>query len=477
MQITFYGAAQTVTGSCFLVELGDCRFLIDCGMAQGGHGAQEHNQQAFGFDPRRIDFVLLTHAHIDHSGLLPKLAARGFRGPIYATAATADLLDVLLKDSAHIQMMEVERQQRRAQKSVGKHAAREPRHGREPALEPPLYTVQDAELAVSLVQAKPYNQTFSPHPAVKVRMRDAGHILGSAILEIWLSDALGGTRKLVASGDLGQPGRPILRDPTPIADADVLLIESTYGDRLHKDSSSTLEELVEVVNRTVPRGNVVIPAFAVGRTQELLYHFAQLATQQRLAPMEIFVDSPMAVTATAITLKHFAAFDAETRQLLGSPQRLAQWRQLHFISDVEDSIKLNRIKSGAVILSASGMCDAGRVLHHLHNNLGRAECAVLICGFQAAGSLGRRLVDGEKRVRLMGDDIAVRASVHTLGGFSAHADQKALLDWAGAFTQAPKQTFVVHGEAKSATALSERLQALPGWGQVTIPALGNSYRL
>ncbi|MEG3000151.1 MAG: MBL fold metallo-hydrolase [Comamonas sp.] len=474
MQITFYGAAQTVTGSCFLVELGDCRFLIDCGMAQGGHGAQEHNQQAFAFDPRRIDFVLLTHAHIDHSGLLPKLAARGFRGPIYATAATADLLDVLLKDSAHIQMVEADRQQRRAPKAEKSHGHH---HGRDETVEPPLYTVQDAELAVSLVQAKPYKQKFSPHPAVKVRMSDAGHILGSAILEIWLSDALGGTRKLVASGDLGQPGRPILRDPTPIADADVLLIESTYGDRLHKDSGATLEELVEVVNRTVPRGNVVIPAFAVGRTQELLYHFAQLATQERLAPMEIFVDSPMAVTATAITLKHFAAFDAETRQLLASSERLAQWRQLHFISDVEDSIKLGRIQSGAVILSASGMCDAGRVLHHLHNNLGRAECAVLICGFQAAGSLGRRLVDGEKRVRLMGDDIAVRASVHTLGGFSAHADQKALLDWAGAFTQPPRQTFVVHGEAQAAHALSERLQALPGWGQVAIPELGSSYRL
>lgn len=476
MQITFYGAAQTVTGSCFLVEVGDSRFLIDCGMAQGGHGAQEHNQQAFAFDPRRIDFVLLTHAHIDHSGLLPKLAARGFRGPIYTTAATADLLDVLLKDSAHIQMVDAERQQRRAHKSAGKHLAKNNHHGRD-VVEPPLYTVQDAELAVSLVQAKPYGQKFSPHPAVKVRMSDAGHILGSAIIEIWLSDALGGTRKLVASGDLGQPGRPILRDPTPIQDADVLLIESTYGDRLHKDSNSTLEELVDVVNHTVPRGNVVIPAFAVGRTQELLYHFAQLAEQGRLAPMEIFVDSPMAVTATAITLKHFAAFDAEARQLLGSPERLAQWRQLHFISDVEDSIKLGRIKSGAVILSASGMCDAGRVLHHLHNNLGRSECAVLICGFQAAGSLGRRLVDGEKRVRLMGDDIEVRASVHTLGGFSAHADQKALLDWAGAFTQPPPQTFVVHGEALAATALSERLRALPGWGPVTIPELGSSYRL
>lgn len=487
MQITFHGAAQTVTGSCFLVEVGDGRFLIDCGMAQGGHGAQLHNQQAFAFDPREIDFVLLTHAHIDHSGLLPKLAAQGFRGPIYCTPATADLLEVLLKDSAHIQSMEAERHWRRARKGrqhSAQHAAphspqdkaankaQHTSHGEEDMA--PLYTQQDVERALSLVQARPYEQMFTPHPAVRVRLRDAGHILGSAMVEAWLTEA-GRTRKLVATGDLGQPGRPILRDPERIDEADVLLIESTYGDRLHKDSGATLEELVEVVGRTAPRGNVVIPAFAVGRTQELLYHFAQLARQGRLPPVEIFVDSPMAVTATAITLRHFASFDAEARQLMGSPEHLAQWRQLHFISDVEESIKLNRIKSGAVILSASGMCDAGRVLHHLHNNLGRAECAVLICGFQAEGSLGRRLVDGEKRVRLFGDDIVVRASVHTLGGFSAHADQKALLDWAGALQRPPAQTFVVHGEPQASAALAERLRAQAGWGAVQLPEDGRSY--
>ncbi|WP_370682089.1 MBL fold metallo-hydrolase RNA specificity domain-containing protein [Comamonas sp. GB3 AK4-5] len=476
MQITFHGAAQAVTGSCFRVEVGDGSFLIDCGMAQGGQLAQAHNQSAFAFDPREIDFVLLTHAHIDHSGLLPKLAAQGFRGPIYCTPATADLLEVLLKDSAHIQSMEAERHWRRARKgrqNGGKHAG----HGQHEEDEvAPLYTQQDVARALSLVEAKPYEQLFSPHPAVQVKLRDAGHILGSAIVEAWLTEE-GRTRKLVASGDLGQPGRPILRDPAIIDEADVLLIESTYGDRLHKDSGATLEELVEVISRTAPRGNVVIPAFAVGRTQELLYHFAQLARQGRLPPVEIFVDSPMAVTATAITLRHFASFDAETRQLMGSPEHLAQWRQLHFISDVEESIRLNRIKAGAVIISASGMCDAGRVLHHLHNNLERQDCAVLICGYQAAGSLGRRLVDGEKRLRLFGDDIEVRASVHTLGGFSAHADQKALLDWAGAFQRPPAQTFVVHGEAHAAQALAGQLRALPNWGQVQVPEEGSSWQL
>lgn len=447
MNITFHGAAQSVTGSCFLVEAHGCRFLIDCGMAQGGREADEHNQQAFAFDAAGLDFVVLTHAHIDHSGLLPKLVAQGFKGPIYATLATKDLLEVLLKDSAHIQMMDAERAARRQRE--GK------RREREPAV--PLYSLSHVASTLEQVQAVPYGHSFEPHPSVTVRFQDAGHILGSAIVELWLADGHGGTRKLVASGDLGQPGRVILRDPTPIMEADLLLIESTYGDRQHKSTGDTLEELVEVVTRTAPHGNVVIPAFAVGRTQELLYHFLQLIQQQRLPPVEIFVDSPMAVAATDITLRHFGVFDEEARQLLGSVRRLKESPHIHFISDVEDSIKLNRIKSGAVIISASGMCDAGRVLHHLKNNLPRPECAVVICGFQAEGSLGRRLVDGARQVRLFGDDVEVRAGIHTLGGFSAHADQQALLDWAAAFTRPPQQTFVVHGESHASLALATLL--------------------
>ena len=469
MNITFHGAAQSVTGSCFLVEAHGCRFLIDCGMAQGGREADEHNHKAFAFDPSRIDFVVLTHAHIDHSGLLPKLAASGFRGPVYCTLASKDLLDVLLKDSAHIQQMETERYAKRA----ARHHQDSKKHGadRSPWEGQPLYTLAHVARVMELVQAKPYGKTFEPHPSVKLCFRDAGHILGSAIAELWLADGKGHSKKLVASGDLGQPGRVILRDPTPIAEADVLLIESTYGDRLHKNTDDTLDELVDVVTRTAPHGNVIIPAFAVGRTQELLYHFMQLIEQGRLPPVEIFVDSPMAVAATEITLKHFSLFDDEAQQLLGSSRQLKESTHIHFISDVEDSIKLNRIKNGAVIISASGMCDAGRVLHHLHNNLSRPECAVVICGFQAEGSLGRRLVDGVKQVRMFGEEVNVRASVHTLGGFSAHADQKALLDWAGAFKVPPAQTFIVHGEEHSAQALAallrERLHH-----QVTVPELG-----
>ncbi len=459
MQITFHGAAQTVTGSCHLVEAHGCRFLIDCGMAQGGHEADEHNENAFAFDPASIDFVLLTHAHIDHSGLLPKLAARGFRGPIYCTLATKDLLGVLLKDSAHIQQVEYERDIKRQKAGGQRHQRGNPYRGGNKEVQLPLYSLAHVALAMEQTQAEPYNKVFSPHDNVKVCMRDAGHILGSAILEIWLTEANGQVTKLVASGDLGQPGRVILRDPTPIDEADVLLIESTYGDRLHKDLGSTLDELVEVVNATAPRGNIIIPAFAVGRTQELLYHFMQLAQQGRLGNVEIFVDSPMAVAATEITLKHFSIFDDEAKQLLkSSADLLKDTKRVHFISDVEDSIKLNRIKSGAVIISASGMCDAGRILHHLRNNLGRPECAVIICGFQTEGSLGRRLVDGVKQVRMFGEEIDVRAAVHTLGGFSAHADQKALLDWAAAFKKKPRKTFVVHGEEGPARVLAGELK-------------------
>lgn len=464
MNITFHGAAREVTGSCYLFETATARFLVDCGMFQGGREAPARNRRPFGFDARALDFVLLTHAHIDHSGLLPKLTRAGYSGPIYTTAATADLLAVMLPDSAHIQEADAERAGRRR----GSSRTSKPATGEAAS----AYTMRDAVDCLQQLHPVQYDEDVLPHADVRCRFRDAGHILGSAILEIWVTGGAGVT-KLVMSGDLGQPGRPILRDPTLIEDADLLFIESTYGDRAHKDQAATLEELVQVLEHTLPHGNVIVPAFAVGRTQEVVYHLHHLTREGRLHDLNISVDSPMAAAATRITMQHLALFDEPGR-------RLADWRAagrdlpaMRFTASVGESMALNRIRSGAIIISASGMCNAGRIKHHLRHNLGRRECSVLITGFQAQGTLGRRLVDGAKRVSIFGDEIPVRARIHTLGGFSAHADQPALLAWAAGFKRPPRQTFVVHSEESVALAFAAQLANERGWA-VTVPVAGQS---
>lgn len=460
MNITFLGAAREVTGSCFLVETADARFLIDCGMFQGGREAPARNHRPFAFKPESIDFVLLTHAHIDHSGLLPKLSRAGFRGPIHTTVATAELLEVMLPDSAHIQERDAERALRYA-----KPARRRNSH----ALTP-LYSLKDAEDCLMQVQPVDYDQELTPGTRVRCRFRDAGHILGSAIIEVWVMEN-GQTTKLVFSGDLGQPGRPILRDPTPIEDADILVIESTYGDRAHRDFAATEDELVGIIERTLDRGNVIVPAFAVGRTQEVIYQLHRLTRQGRLRGLKVFVDSPMATAVTRITQQHMELFDESTRDLAHWYALGENLPLLHFTASVEESMALNQIHSGAIIISASGMCTAGRIKHHLRHNLPRQECSVMITGFQAQGTLGRRLVDGVRRVRIFDNDIPVRAAVHTVGGLSAHADQPALLAWTAKFRKPPAQTFVVHGELNSAQAFAEQLRAVHGWG-VSVPEPG-----
>lgn len=462
MRLSFIGAAQEVTGSCFLVETDEVRFLVDCGMFQGGREVRERNFQGWPFDPRALDFVLLTHAHIDHSGLLPRLCALGFKGPVHTTTATADLLSVMLLDSAFIQ----ESDWTRAQRKRG-HA---PRNGS--ARAELLYTVAQAEACLAQLRGVAYDTELKPHADVRCRFRDAGHILGSAIVEIWL-DEPHGTRKLVFSGDLGQPGRPIVRDPTPIDGADVLVVESTYGNRLHRPMQETVDELVRVIEDVLRRrqGNVIIPAFALGRTQEVLYLLTELCHSGRLPPLQVFVDSPMADKVTAITEKHPEFLDDETRAQLS--RRRAQQGPLHlrFTRSVEESIELNRVKAGAIIIAASGMCDAGRIKHHLRHHLGRPECAIVIIGFQAVGTLGRRLVDGDKQVRIFGEELKVRASVHTIGGLSAHADQAALLGWLRGFKRAPAQTFVVHGESATACGFADTIAAELGW-RVEAPQAG-----
>ena len=462
MKLTFIGAAQEVTGSCFLVEAAGVRFIVDCGMFQGGREARERNLAAWSFDPRQIDFVLLTQAHIDHSGLLPRLSALGFKGPIFTTAATVDLLSVMLLDSAFIQETEWARAERKN---------RQPPRRAGPVF-PPLYTVAQAQACLEQLQGAAYDEDVLPHLSVRCRFRDAGHILGSAIIELWVTEATR-TTKFVFSGDLGQPGRPIVRDPTVIDTADVLVVESTYGNRLHRPLEETLDELVFVIEDTLRRrhGNIIIPAFALGRTQELLYLLVDLCRQGRLPRLQVFVDSPMAAKATEITWKHTEFLDDETRALLSLHKQHPEWLDLRFTQSVEESIALNRIRAGAIIISASGMCDAGRIKHHLRHNLGRSECAVLIIGYQAMGTLGRKLVDGEKRVRIFGEEIAVRAGIHTIGGLSAHADQAALLGWLKGFSAAPARTFVVHGEAATACGFAAQVADELGWS-VEAPAPG-----
>ena len=462
MKLSFLGAAQEVTGSCYLVETDRTRFLVDCGMFQG-RNSRQRNIEALSFDPKSIDFVLLTHAHIDHCGLLPRLCARGFAGPIYATDATVDLLSVMLADSARIQENEFRQS---------------PRHRRERRVDSgPLYTVAQVRQCMNQVRGLKYRKSFQPHQDVDAVFRDAGHILGSAIVEIQLREH-NISRKIVFSGDLGQPGRPIVNDPTPIDNADVLVIESTYGNRLHKGFSETVDELVAVVNNTLAKrqGNVVVPAFALGRTQELLFLLIDLTRQGRLADMQVYVDSPLAKEATSVTLKHASSLDASARALLQThlSGKSDLPIRLEFTESVDDSIALNRIRSGAIIIAGSGMCDAGRVRHHLRHNLGRAECAILITGFQAEGTLGRKLVDGNREVTLFGEQIPIRAGIHTLGGLSAHADQAALLAWARHFKRAPQRTFVVHGELSTAEMFAAAIHEQLGWKGVELPALHDS---
>jgi metallo-beta-lactamase family protein len=429
LRLSFLGAASEVTGSCFLVDTGEVKFLVECGMFQGGSAADEKNRR-LRFDPRGIAFVLLTHAHIDHSGLIPRLVAQGFRGAVYATAATVDLLGVMLPDSGHLQERE----------------------------ENALYTQAEAQASLKHLVPVDYDAQVRPHASVRCRFRDAGHILGSAIIELFV-----GAKKIVFSGDLGQPGLPVVADPTPIDDADVLLVESTYGNRDHKNLPQTLDELAYALTDTLAsrKGNVVIPAFAVGRTQDILHHIGELQKERRLPKLDVYVDSPMALAATRITLKY---------------AQLPEIDRVRFTEDLEESKRINSVTSGAVIISASGMCEGGRIKHHLRHNISRPECAIVFVGFQAAGTLGRRIVDGASTVRLFGEEYPVRAKVFTIGGLSAHADRSALLGWLSHFRRPPDRTWVVHGETMPAHSLCDAINAKPGW-RAAVPAPGQTVDL
>lgn len=437
MQLTFLGATMGVTGSCFLVEAGERKMLVDCGMFQGSKIMTAFNRRPFAVEPGLIDCVLLTHAHIDHSGLLPKLCKEGFRGPIYATKATIELCSIMLPDSAHIQEFDAEIETRK-----GKRAGR-------PVTEP-LYTVDEAYSCLKQFRPVEYETDFNPVPEVAVRYHDAGHILGSSMLA--LTDKETGLRVLF-SGDLGRPNQPILQDPTCVQAADYLVMESTYGDRDHVDTDWD-SRLAEIINETVERrGNVVIPAFAVGRTQVILYYLNRLHKAGRIPNIPVIIDSPLAIAATDIFRRSVKFFDKEATDILKSEGDPLSLPQLQMSRTAEESRQINFLDEPAIIISASGMADAGRILHHLKHNLWRPESSVLFVGFQAQGSLGRRIIDGAKKVRIMGEEIGVKAHIYNLDGLSAHADRDEMMKWLECFQTKPANIFLVHGEPASAQAL------------------------
>jgi len=462
MKLKFLGAAGEVTGSCLLVEADGVRFLVDCGMFQGGRDAASKNRLAYAREIGPIDFVLLTHAHIDHSGLLPRFAwpRHGAGLPaIYCTKPTADLVPVMLADSAFVQSR----------------AASRPARRRAPVIETPLYTLQDVRRLATRLNAVPYGVEFLPHPQAAVRLHNAGHIIGAASAEIRLLDG-GRRRTLVASGDLGENSALLVRDRDPPPAADVLVVESTYGDRNHRSLADTETELIEVLHEVLHErhGNVIVPAFALGRAQEFIVLLYRLAKAGRVRVPLVFVDSPLAQQAAEVTFAHLDAIDEEAAEF----HREALARKLPFAlrytESVEDSMFLNSIRGGAVIIAASGMCEAGRIRHHLRHNLPRRECAVLITGFQAAGTLGRRIVDGARSVPLFGEQVAVNASVHTLGGLSAHAGQDSLMQWLREVPRRPRAVFINHGEPLAAHTLSSRLARELKWGP-TIAAAETDY--
>jgi len=462
LRIQFLGAAGCTSGSCYLLAFGDKQVLVDCGLFQGPEELKQRNYGDFPFVPSEIDAVILTHAHIDHSGLLPKLTRLGFKGPIYATAVTADLCAVMLADSGHIQEMEVERKNRKLAR-------------RGQPLLTPIYTVEDAAKTMEHFKRMVYDEELEVLPGLRLRFRDAGHILGAAIAELWVTEE-GETTKFVFSGDLGNVGQPILQDPTYITEADVLVIESTYGTRLHEQREERLEHLADVVNRTMERGgNLLIPAFALGRTQDVLYALRVLQDQGAIPPLTIYIDSPLASKATEVFRKHTQVFDYETRAMVREDRSPFQGPGVHYTETVEDSKRLNSISGGLVIISASGMADAGRIKHHLKHNLWRPQAAVLLVGYQAEGTLGRRLQDGAEEVRIHGEQVKVRAEIATISGFSAHADQAGLLSWLRRFRHLG-HVFVTHGEKESAEGFAELIEGelkVP----VVVPRLDESYEL
>jgi metallo-beta-lactamase family protein len=458
MQINFLGAARTVTGSFYIVESEKATFAVDCGMFQGSESIVERNKADYSINPKSVDFLILTHAHIDHSGLIPKFCKNGFKGKIYCSSATKDLCSVMLPDSGHIQEWEAERINRALEKTD------------QPAVEP-LYKPHDAENALDQFTILELDEIHRPAEGIEMNFREAGHILGSCIIELWIKES-GTKTKLVFSGDLGRPEQPFVRDPDFIEEADYLVLESTYGDRLHPEMPDRPAELKKIIDETMKAGgNLIIPSFAVERTQDLLYDLSVLQSEKQLAPdIAVYIDSPLAIAATEIFKKNFELYDRETNHLIRKGHHPLQMPNMKYSHTKDESMAINKIKSGAIIISASGMCDAGRIQYHLLHNLWRPECTIMFVGYQAEGTLGRQIISGEKTVELFGKEISVEARIEDNRAYSAHADQKDLLNWLDHFKKKPKTVFIVHGEEEAQETLAHLIQeklaietVIPDW--------------
>ncbi|HRZ84868.1 MAG TPA: MBL fold metallo-hydrolase [Candidatus Dojkabacteria bacterium] len=432
MTIQFLGAAKTVTGSCFYVKTDNTKFLVDCGAFQGPLELEKRNYEPFPFDPAELDYVFLTHAHYDHCGRLPVLVKQGFRGRIFCTQPTRDLARVILLDSASLQEEEYKRWSVKAKTDI--------------EVRKPLFTEQDIEECMKYFEVYPYGTSVNVSQEVEFRMRDAGHILGSAVMEFWLKNGMGRLRKIVFSGDIGQPGARIVSDPDLVRDADYVICESTYGNRLHKDRNETVLELLGVLTRTQREGgNVLIPSFAIERTQELLYEINLFIENKLISNLPIYLDSPMASKATEIFRQYPDFYDEDAKRLIQKGDDPFDFPGLTKIDSADESKRLIS-KKGVVIIAGSGMCTGGRILHHLKNNIENPSTHIVIVGYQVEGTLGRDLVNGEKVVKIMGQDYQNNAKISTLNGFSGHGDERDLRYWLRSFGHTPRQIFLVHGD-------------------------------
>lgn len=462
--IGFYGAARTVTGSQHLLTINNFRILLDCGFFQGTRAETMERNQNLPYDAASVDVMVLSHAHIDHSANIPNLVKSGFTGDIICTAATRDLCALMLRDSAKIQENDIHYLNRKRERQDL------------PPLEP-IYTMADAVASLSHFVSINYNRAFRLAPGIWVTLYDAGHLLGSAIVAVDITEESGEpAQRIVFSGDLGRPNRPILNDPVLLDRADILILESTYGNREHPDNGALDDELRQIILETYQRGGkLIVPAFAIGRTQELVYRMNEMTEKGELpAKLDVFVDSPLAIDATSVYRMHPEAYDPEAAEMLmtDSDRDIFGFRKLRYTRDVNDSKALNFLREPALIVSASGMAESGRVLHHLKNNIEDPRNTILIVGFQAPNTLGRRLVEKQRRVKIFGEDYDVKANVVTINGLSAHADRSELIAWAGNLNPPPRQTFLVHGDPEAAFALADGLQSQLGFQNVQVPELG-----